>query len=195
MSDSGQRLPLSRDAALVLLEMLARSGANGGLHPADSAEQVALWELEAALKRTLSEPFLPNYGELVEAARARLREAGGEHASPITAPVVFVDVDDTLVRSAGSKRIPISSVIERVRQLHAAGVVLYCWSTGGDQYARRSAVQLGLADCFAAFFPKPNLFIDDQPPADWRGFVCLHPNEAASMSASDIAAAAGGKVG
>lgn len=28
--------------------------------------------------------------------------------------VIFVDVDDTLVRSAGSKRIPISTVIEKV---------------------------------------------------------------------------------
>jgi hypothetical protein len=39
--------------------------------------------------------------------------------------VIFVDVDDTLVRSAGSKRIPISTVIEKVRSLHAEGVVLY----------------------------------------------------------------------
>jgi hypothetical protein len=28
--------------------------------------------------------------------------------------IVFVDVDDTLVRSAGSKRIPIAAVVDRV---------------------------------------------------------------------------------
>ncbi|APR85217.1 Hypothetical protein A7982_10566 [Minicystis rosea] len=193
MDDSDQRLPLGRDAALVLFDMLARAGADGSLRPADSAEQAALWELEAALERTLSEPSLPSYGALVEAARARLRESAGAEAPPSTAPVIFVDVDDTLVRSAGSKRIPMSHVIEQVRALHAAGVVLYCWSTGGDRYAHRSAIELGVADCFAGFLSKPNLLIDDQPPADWRGLVCLHPNEAASMSASDIVAAARGR--
>jgi hypothetical protein len=31
--------------------------------------------------------------------------------------IVFVDVDDTLVRSAGSKRIPIAAVLDRVRMI------------------------------------------------------------------------------
>jgi hypothetical protein len=38
--------------------------------------------------------------------------------------VVYVDVDDTLIRTAGSKRIPIGSVIEHVRALAAAGAEL-----------------------------------------------------------------------
>lgn len=33
--------------------------------------------------------------------------------------VLFVDIDDTLVRSFGSKRIPMTPVIERIRALHA----------------------------------------------------------------------------
>jgi hypothetical protein len=69
--------------------------------------------------------------------------------------IVFVDVDDALVRSAGSKRIPMSNVVERVRALRAAGATLYCWSTGGADYARSSAIELGLSDCFSAFLPKP----------------------------------------
>jgi hypothetical protein len=41
--------------------------------------------------------------------------------SELRAEIVFVDVDDTLVRSAGSKRIPITSVVERVAGLKRAG--------------------------------------------------------------------------
>lgn len=35
--------------------------------------------------------------------------------------IVFVDVDDTLVRSMGTKRIPMPSVVKRVIQLHQDG--------------------------------------------------------------------------
>jgi hypothetical protein len=45
--------------------------------------------------------------------------------------VVFVDVDDTLVRSVGTKRIPIPAVIAWVRRQAATDAVLYCWSSGG----------------------------------------------------------------
>jgi len=33
-------------------------------------------------------------------------------------PIVFVDVDDTLVRSVGTKRIPMPAVIAEVKRLH-----------------------------------------------------------------------------
>lgn len=36
-----------------------------------------------------------------------------------TQMVVYVDVDDTLIRSSGTKRIPMPRVIERVKRLHA----------------------------------------------------------------------------
>ena len=110
--------------------------------------------------------------------------------------IFYVDVDDTLVRSFGSKRIPISSAIAHVRLLHSQGAVLYCWSSGGASYAEASAVELGIEGCFVAFLPKPNIMIDDQSPAEWRGLVCVHPNQAASMSMSDYATAvAGGRAG
>jgi hypothetical protein len=90
--------------------------------------------------------------------------------------VVYVDVDDTLVRSFGSKRIPISAAIARVRELHAAGFELYCWSSGGADYCRSTADELGISGCFVAFLPKPELMIDDQHPSDWRALRWLHPN-------------------
>jgi phosphoglycolate phosphatase-like HAD superfamily hydrolase len=63
--------------------------------------------------------------------------------------VVFVDVDDTLIRSVGTKRIPMPGVVAAVRQLKANGASLYLWSSGGADYARSSADELGITDCFS----------------------------------------------
>jgi len=106
------------------------------------------------------------------------------YTSPI--PVhVFVDVDDTLVRSAGSKRIPIPAVIQHVRDLHTQGAVFFCWSAGGADYARQSAEELGVAACFTAFLPKPNVFIDDQSVADWPRSILVHPSSCIGRSLDD----------
>lgn len=89
--------------------------------------------------------------------------------------VVYVDVDDTLVRSVGSKRIPIPGAIARVKSLHKEGAKLYLWSTAGGEYARATAAELGLESLFEAFLPKPNLIIDDQQVHEWRGLVHERP--------------------
>jgi hypothetical protein len=102
-------------------------------------------------------------------------------------PVIFVDVDDTLVRSFGSKRIPISPMVELVKKLAEQGVALYCWSSGGGEYARSSAADLGLEGCFLAFLPKPNILLDDVRLHDWR-LVELHPNQCSSASVEDVLA-------
>lgn len=86
--------------------------------------------------------------------------------------IIFVDVDDTLIRSVGTKRIPMPSVVTRVRELHAAGAEIYLWSSGGAEYARASAIELKLEECFLAFLPKPTSYIDDQPVHEWR--FCKH---------------------
>ncbi|WP_405051624.1 DUF705 domain-containing protein [Stenotrophomonas pigmentata] len=86
--------------------------------------------------------------------------------------IVFVDVDDTLVRSFGTKRIPMPSAIAHVRELHQQGFALYLWSSGGADYARSSAAELGIEHCFVAFLPKPDAYIDDQPVHEWR--YCQH---------------------
>jgi hypothetical protein len=184
MTDSSTlKIELSRDEALVLFELLARADANA-FALADPAEQTALWRLEGALERVLPEPLLPNYLELLTRARTNLGPSSPE-AVPNPGPVVYVDVDDTLVRSVGSKRIPMPSMVDHVRKLAAAGIELYCWSSGGGQYARSSAQELALEACFQGFLPKPRFMIDDQAPAEWRSFVCLHPNSAGSMEPSD----------
>src|SRR5450631_1574047 len=93
--------------------------------------------------------------------------------------VVFVDVDDTLVRSVGTKRIAMPAVVARVREMHADGASLYCWSSGGAEYARLSAAELGIEACFVAFLPKPDVYLDDQSVDEWR--YCKHvlPSNAA----------------
>ncbi len=86
--------------------------------------------------------------------------------------VIFVDVDDTLVRSVGAKRIPMPGIIRRVKELKLEGAELYLWSTGGAEYAQQTAEELGLTDCFTAYLPKPTVMIDDQPVSEWR--LCKH---------------------
>jgi hypothetical protein len=101
--------------------------------------------------------------------------------SDLRAEIVFVDVDDTLVRSAGTKRIPITPVAERVAALKEALATLYCWSTGGAEYAREVAIELGLEHGFVAFLPKPTIMLDDQPPAEWRLCGYVHPLNVGSI--------------
>jgi hypothetical protein len=65
------------------------------------------------------------------------------------------------------------------------GVTLYAWSTGGADYARDAARELGVEDCFVAFLPKPNVLLDDQAPAEWRRLIHVHPAEAPSKTAAE----------
>ncbi|HFW7063473.1 TPA: hypothetical protein ACIC77_005019, partial [Escherichia coli] len=45
-------------------------------------------------------------------------------------------------------------------------------SSGGADYARKSAIELGIVECFAGFLPKPHVIIDDQPVSQWHN--CRH---------------------
>jgi phosphoglycolate phosphatase-like HAD superfamily hydrolase len=89
--------------------------------------------------------------------------------------VVYVDVDDTLVRSVGTKQVPIPGVLAHIKSLAEAGAELYCWSSVGSEYARTVARQLAIEPLFVAFLPKPNVMIDDQDVADWKRFKVVHP--------------------
>jgi predicted HAD superfamily phosphohydrolase YqeG len=89
--------------------------------------------------------------------------------------VAYVDVDDTLVRWASTKRIPIPRTIERIRALHSEGATVYLWSTGGAEYARSIAADLGIAHCFIGFLSKPTLIVDDQAIHEWRDLKHEYP--------------------
>lgn len=100
--------------------------------------------------------------------------------------ILFVDIDDTLVRSFGSKRIPMTPMVERIRALHGEGAVLYAWSSGGADYARSTADELGLSDCFVAYLPKPDVFVDDVRVEAWRTSIQLHPNEVGHRTVDEL---------
>jgi predicted HAD superfamily phosphohydrolase YqeG len=98
---------------------------------------------------------------------------------------IYVDIDDTLVRSYGSKRIPISATIEHIKQLKHQGATLYCWSSGGAEYAKNTATELGISDIFEAFLPKPQMLLDDQEIQDWRALIQVHPLSCQSKNLED----------
>lgn len=100
---------------------------------------------------------------------------------------IYVDVDDTLIRSVGTKRVPLPHMVSLVRRLFESGATLYCWSTGGAVYARSSAEEVGLVDCFAAFLPKPHVLLDDVRLDQWK-LTQLHPAECSSLGAEDVLA-------
>ena len=100
---------------------------------------------------------------------------------PHRALCIYVDVDDTLIRSVGSKRIPNTGVIAHLKTLADEGAMLYCWSSGGADYARRSAEECGIEDCFVAFLPKPDVLLDDQLVSDWRYCRTEHPANCVSI--------------
>ena len=109
-----------------------------------------------------------------------------QNGHPISKPFyIYVDVDETLIRNFGQKRIPMPHVVEHIRQLHQQGAILYCWSSGGEDYARQSAQELGIDQCFVGFLPKPQVMIDDQSVVDWRRLKQIHPNECVDWQLDD----------
>ena len=66
-------IELTADEALVLHDWLYRFNATQPTFQ-DQAEQRVLWDIEASLESALVEPLAPNYLELLEAARARIRD-------------------------------------------------------------------------------------------------------------------------
>jgi hypothetical protein len=98
---------------------------------------------------------------------------------------IYVDVDDTLIRSYGSKRIPIVATINHLKELKVQGAKLYCWSSGGAEYAKNSAKELGILDIFEAFLPKPQMLLDDQEINDWRELIQVHPISCQSKNLDD----------
>jgi len=90
---------------------------------------------------------------------------------------LYVDVDETFVRNYGTKRIPMPPVIEHIKQLKLEGAIMYCWSSGGAEYAHASAIEFGIDNCFVGFLPKPEVMLDDMRVENWANLVQVHPNE------------------
>jgi hypothetical protein len=66
-------LQLSQDEALVLFEFLSRFSDKGELRVEDQAEERVLWDVCCLLEKCLAQPLRPDYVELLEKARAAVR--------------------------------------------------------------------------------------------------------------------------
>jgi len=73
MSQNTVTLELTRAEALVLFEWLVRTDSADAVPVEDAAEQKVLWKLEGKLEKLLTEPLLPDYKRLVDAARQEVR--------------------------------------------------------------------------------------------------------------------------
>ncbi len=67
-------IPLSADAALVLLALIARLNQEEAIRFEDQAEQRVLWDLESALESTVVATFATDYAERLRRARDRVRD-------------------------------------------------------------------------------------------------------------------------
>lgn len=94
-------------------------------------------------------------------------------------------VDDTLVRTSSGKRIHIPASINHIRKLKQQEAILYCWSSGGANYAREVAEEIGILDLFIDFLPKPNILLDDQNVSDLRYLIQVHSMSCDSKNLDD----------
>ena len=91
--------------------------------------------------------------------------------------IIFIDIDDTLVRTYGLKRIPIGKTIQAIFRFHKEGSEIYLWSNGGSDYCKKTAKELGIDKCITGFLPKPTLYIDDMPTSDWKFCQHIYPGQ------------------
>ncbi len=74
MEDSEIKIAFSPDEALVLFDFLWRYSDTDRLAVDHQAEQRALWDLCCKFESILVEPLKPNYEDLLDAARERLKD-------------------------------------------------------------------------------------------------------------------------
>lgn len=70
-------ITLEKDVALVLFALLASEQIVKEMSDLGTAEMKSLWALESALEKVMSEPFCPDYSDLLEKARASVVERLG----------------------------------------------------------------------------------------------------------------------
>ena len=74
MSNEEVIVKLTKDEAIVLFEFLSRFSDKDTLDIEHQAEERALWNLTYLFEKELAEPFCKDYGNLLEAARDRLKD-------------------------------------------------------------------------------------------------------------------------
>ena len=68
-------LKLTKDEALILFEFVSRFNENDNKEIFnDQAEEKIFWVIEGQLEKILVEPFMPNYQNIIQQARSRIRD-------------------------------------------------------------------------------------------------------------------------
>lgn len=75
MTNDRVSIELSHDEALVLYGWISRFNQQKENDFADQAEQRVLWDIEAILDSTLTEPLASDYHTLLSSARDRVRDS------------------------------------------------------------------------------------------------------------------------
>ena len=75
MENNEVTIRLNKDEALVLFEFLSRFNEkdNNEIFQ-DQAEEKTLWTIEGQLEKILVEPFMPDYKDIIQNARNRVRD-------------------------------------------------------------------------------------------------------------------------
>jgi cation transport ATPase len=107
----------------------------------------------------------------------RITKANQSAALPMEKNVMYVDVDGTLERKFLGFEKSNKTMVDAIRRLHAEGMQIYIWSTGGAGHARDAATKCGVEELCAGFLPKPNICVDDKPPSRWKDFKRLKPRQ------------------
>jgi len=76
-------------------------------------------------------------------------------------PVVYFDVDDTLITYGSYSDRPKPTTLGILYRLHNLGCKIYIWSHGGALHAEQVAKDLGISSICQAFLDKPHIYVDD----------------------------------
>lgn len=88
-------------------------------------------------------------------------------------PVVFIDIDGTIVTDAGT---PNEHVLSLMKYLKDRNATIYLWSVGGTENCTRVAKKYQIEYMIKDYLPKPMISIDDMHYDDYV-FLKLHPDQ------------------
>lgn len=99
--------------------------------------------------------------------------------------IYYIDIDDTLIRTVGSKAIPMVRTIEFINSINQSNDSIYLWSRGGAEYCRQIAEKLNITSNIKGYLPKPDVLIDDCDISQWNFMTVIHPNSIPATQQGD----------
>jgi hypothetical protein len=96
--------------------------------------------------------------------------------------VFFIDVDGTLERKILGIEVPLKGIVKAVKLLKREGALLYLWSIGGAEHARKAAREAKVERLFEGFLPKPHVYVDNKPARSWKDCERWKPRKLAKAA-------------